>query len=359
MNPCADLHEQMVETSPKVERARLSVHEIRDNCNEKRDQALQELEDNADVCGFVDGLVAAMRYAWGMNEIQTVGYAGMGIMGSAMAANLVGAGFSVTVWNRTPGKCEPLREKGAAVAESLEALAAAGPDVICLNVSDTPDVEAVLFGDDGRGGVASAAREGLIVIDNSTINPSATRDFAERLGKKGVTLMDAPVSGGDVGARKGTLSIMVGGPRDAFERCAKLFDAVGESIALLGPVGSGQVCKACNQIAVSCNLLGVCEAMALAKASGLDVAKMVEVVSGGAAGSWQLANLGPKIAAGDFDPGFMIELILKDLRIVAEAAEGGEVDIAGTQVARGHFQNRAKQGDGKLGTQAMGKDFGF
>lgn len=294
-----------------------------------------------------------------MPDIRDIGYIGMGIMGSAMAGNLIKAGFNVSVWNRTAGKCDALMEQGAKVAASPRAMAEANPDVICLNVSDTPDVEEVLFGADG---VAGGAAAGLIVIDHSTISPEATQQFAARLAEQGVTLLDAPVSGGDVGARNGTLSIMVGGPPVTFDRCKPLFDAVGKSITHLGPAGMGQVCKACNQIAVSCNLLGVCEAMALAKKCGLDLAKMIEVVSGGAAGSWQLANLGPRIARGDYDPGFMIDLVLKDLAIVADTARQRNLPLAGTAIAEGYF--RAVKADdtdgdgantGRLGTQAMAK----
>ena len=291
-----------------------------------------------------------------MTDIRSIGYIGMGIMGRAMAANLVKAGFAVTVWNRTASKCEALKERGATVAGSPRALAQAGPEVICINVSDTPDVEQVIFGEDG---VASGARRGLIVIDHSTISPVATQDFARRLDERGVTLLDAPVSGGDVGAQKGTLSIMVGGPDEPFARCRPVFEAVGKSITHLGPVGMGQVCKACNQIAVACNLMGVCEAMAMARKCGLDVGKMIEVVSGGAAGSWQLANLGPRIAGGDYAPGFMIDLALKDLAIVADTARQRALPLAATALAESYWRAVKADADGhdggRLGTQAMAK----
>lgn len=295
-----------------------------------------------------------------MTAIKHVGYVGMGIMGSAMAANLIKAGFQVTVWNRTASKCEPLRAMGASVADSPAAMVARGIDAVCINVSDTPDVEAVLFGEHGikhgLGGEIKTAGQGLTLIDNSTISPDATRAFAARLAPQGVTFVDAPVSGGDVGAKNGTLSIMVGAPDEAtFARCLPLFEAMGKSITHLGPTGMGQVCKACNQIAVSLNLLGVCEALALAKQSGLDLHKMVDVVSGGAAGSWQLANLGPKIADGDLDPGFMIKLVLKDLAIVADAARNLKLPLNGTSLAEGYFRAVDADGDGDLGTQAMCK----
>ena len=284
--------------------------------------------------------------------VKQVGYVGMGIMGAPMAANLIRAGFEVTVWNRTAAKCDPLTKLGAALAGSPAELAARQPEVICINVTDTPDVEHVLFSADG---IASKATRGLIVIDNSTISSVATQQFASRLAQQGVQLVDAPVSGGDVGARNGTLSIMIGGEVSAFNRSLPVFEAMGKSITHVGPIGAGQVCKACNQIAVVCNLLGVCEAMAMATKCDLDVGKMIQVVSGGAGGSWQLANLGPKIAAGDLDPGFMINLVLKDLAIVLETAQKHTLPLDGTAIAQSYFQNVAHQGGGTLGTQAMSR----
>jgi len=284
--------------------------------------------------------------------IKSVGYIGLGIMGAPMAANLLKAGYDLIVWNRTASRCKPLADRGASVAGSAAAVAEAGPDVICINVTDTPDVEHVLFGDQG---IVSGAKEGLLVIDHSTISPGATQDFARRLEASGVTLLDAPVSGGDVGAKQGTLSVMVGGPEEAFARCRSLFEAVGKNITHMGPVGMGQVCKACNQIAVSCNLLATCEALALAKQSGLDLSRMIEVVSGGAGGSWQLANLGPKIARGDHDPGFMVDLVLKDLAIVSDTAREHKLPLAGTALAESYFRSVAANGGGKLGTQAMAR----
>ena len=286
------------------------------------------------------------------DPIRHVGYVGMGIMGAPMAANLLKAGYTVTVWNRTASKCDPLKAQGAAVADSPAALAKAKPDAICINVTDTPDVEAVLFGDDG---IATGAAPGLIVIDNSTISPVATQDFHARLKKQDVHLLDAPVSGGDVGARNGTLSIMVGGDEAVYERAQPMLGAMGRAITYLGPSGMGQVCKACNQIAVSCTLMGVCEAMALARQSGLDLQRMVKVVSSGAAGSWQLENLGPKIAAGDHDPGFMIDLVLKDLAIVLDTAKTHKLPLDGTALAASYFQQVRDDGGGRLGTQAMAR----
>ncbi|MCC6680966.1 MAG: NAD(P)-dependent oxidoreductase [Phycisphaeraceae bacterium] len=290
--------------------------------------------------------------------IRRAGYVGLGIMGSAMAANLLKAGFALTVWNRSASKCELLRQAGAKVAASPAEVASAS-QVVCINVTDTPDVEAVLFGDKGIAtSGATSGGAGLIVIDHSTISPAATREFAARLAKQNVTLIDAPVSGGDVGAKQGTLSIMAGGPQQVFDRCLPLLQAMGKNITLVGDSGAGQLCKACNQIAVSCSLMGVVEAIALARSGGLDVMKMIEVVKAGAGGSWQISNLGPKIAQNDFAPGFMIDLVLKDLAIVADYAAQGGLDLKGVQQALAYFQQAADQGAGRDGTQAMAKVFG-
>ena len=285
-----------------------------------------------------------------------VGYIGLGIMGAAMAANLRRAGFDVTVWNRTASKAEPLRLLGATVASSIAELAK-HIDVICINVRDTPDVAAVLFGDDGTGGIAANAKRGTIVIDHSTIRPDSTRDFAGRLAQQGITLLDAPVSGGDVGAKNGTLSIMVGGNPAVFERCLPIFKAVGKNIVHVGPSGAGQACKACNQIALFAALAGVCEAFAFGTQQGLDLRKMIEVVSAGAGGSWQLANIGPKILARDLAPAFQIDLALKDLGIVADACATTGLKLEAIDVARQYLQRVADAGGAGLGTQAMIKVF--
>jgi 3-hydroxyisobutyrate dehydrogenase len=285
--------------------------------------------------------------------INTVGYVGLGIMGGAMAANLLKGGLRVIAWNRTRSKADPLLRQGATWADSPADMARLGPDVICTNVTNTGDVEQVIFGENG---IVQGARPGLIIVDHSTISPTATRQFARRLLEKRITLIDAPVSGGDVGARNGTLSIMVGCDDAAtVARCRPMLEKVGRSIVHVGASGAGQVCKACNQIAVVCTLLGTCEALALAKKSGLDPRKMIDVVAAGAGGSWQLANLGPKIVGGDYAPGFMVRLVLKDLGIVAEAARELNLPLSGTALAEAYFRAAAAHGHGELGTQAMAK----
>jgi 3-hydroxyisobutyrate dehydrogenase-like beta-hydroxyacid dehydrogenase len=288
-----------------------------------------------------------------MPSLPPVAYIGVGIMGAAMARNLLKAGVSVHVSNRTRAKAEALVADGAKVIDSPAEAIAAGCRVVFVNVPDTPDVEAVLFGESGVATADAAILKGLIVVDHSTICPVATKRFAERLTEHGATLIDAPVSGGDVGAREGTLSIMCGGDRAAFDAVKPLLEHVGKRITHMGPAGSGQACKACNQIAVLGVLSGVCEALALAKVSGLDLQQVVEVVSAGAAGSWQLANLGPMIATGDHAPGFMIDLLLKDLRLVAGAAGAHDLPLPVTKLVETLYQSAAAAGAGREGTQAL------
>lgn len=285
------------------------------------------------------------------NDFTSVGYVGLGIMGGAMARNLMKAGFPMTVWNRTPAKCASLVALGAKQAESPAALAA-GVQAVFTNVSDTPDVEAVIF---GANGLAEGLRPGSIVIDNSTISPGATQEIAARLARQGVEFLDAPVSGGNVGAEQGTLTIMVGGREEVFRRCLPLFQAMGKMITHMGPAGMGQVCKACNQIAVAMNLLGTCEALALAKRSGLDMEKMLKVLAGGAAQSWQMDKLGPKIVHGDMMPGFMVDLLLKDLNAVDAAARARKLPLQGVALAIAHLRSVSIHGGGRDGTQALSR----
>ncbi|TWT94072.1 2-hydroxy-3-oxopropionate reductase [Botrimarina colliarenosi] len=288
-----------------------------------------------------------------MSANEPVAYVGVGIMGAAMARNLLRAGVPVVACNRSRAKAEALTADGAQVVDTAAEAVTAGCRVVFVNVPDTPDVDAVLFGEGGVIAADSELLKGLIVVDHSTICPVATAGFAQRLAEVGATLVDAPVSGGDVGARDGTLSIMCGGDRAAFDKVQPLLQKVGKRITHLGPAGSGQACKACNQIAVVGALAGVCEALALAKATGLDLEQVVEVVSAGAAGSWQLANLGPQIAAGDHAPGFMIELLQKDLRLVASAAGAHDLPLPVTRLVESLYQAAAAAGAGRDGTQAL------
>jgi 3-hydroxyisobutyrate dehydrogenase len=245
-----------------------------------------------------------------------VGFVGLGTMGGAMAANLARAGFEVTAWNRSPGRAAELGELGVRLAPTAAA-AATDADVIVTIVSDTPDVEAVLF---GRDGVASGAASGSLVVDMSTISPSATRAFAERLATTGVAMLDAPVSGGSEGAKKGTLSIFVGGEAADLERARPVLAAMGTTITHVGPIGSGQAAKAVNQVILAGTYLGVAEGIVLAMKAGLEVEPLVAALSGGAAQSWVLANRSGRMLANDYPLGFKVSLHRKDLGIALQLA---------------------------------------
>jgi 3-hydroxyisobutyrate dehydrogenase-like beta-hydroxyacid dehydrogenase len=280
-----------------------------------------------------------------------VGMLGLGIMGSGMAANLQKAGFPLAVHNRTGARTEPFAASGASVAASPAELAA-GCDVVLVCVSDTPDVEAVLFGDEG---VAAGARAGTLVVDASTIAPAATRDFAARLAAQDVALVDAPVSGGAEGARNGTLSIMVGGSAQDVERARPVLEAIGRTITHVGPVGAGQTCKLVNQVLVVVNMLAVSEALLLAEAGGLDPATAIEAVQGGAGGSWMLANRGPQVVARDWRPGFTVDLQQKDLRLVLDAADELGVPVLGTATVFQLYRTLQARGLGGEGNHALVK----
>ena len=283
-----------------------------------------------------------------------IGFVGLGIMGAPMALNLIKAGFSLKVYNRTdrPRVQEVVDAGGERVA--TPAAAADGSDVIITNVTDTPDVEEVILGENG---VLQTARAGATVVDMSTISPRVTRDIATALGEKGVHMLDAPVSGGDVGAQQGTLSIMVGGEQSVFDDCLPVFEAMGKNINLIGDNGAGQTTKACNQIAVSVANLAMAEALMLAAASDLDVGKVLDAISGGAAASWNLTNLGPRILKGDFAPGFMVRLQQKDLKLVLEAANDVKLALPGVSLVHQFFNIVERLGCADEGTQALIKAY--
>lgn len=281
--------------------------------------------------------------------IERVGFIGLGIMGAPMSANLLKAGFQVTVWNRTTSRAEPLAELGATVASSPAGVARRSQVTISC-VSDTPDVLAVALGENG---IVHGAEPGSTYIDCSTISPDATRDIAAAFAEKGVDMLDAPVSGGDVGAKAGTLAIMAGGEASAFDRCLPVLQAMGRTIVHVGPSGAGQVVKLCNQAAGAVTLVAAAEAVTVARRAGVDPAKMLEVVTAGAAGSWMLSNLAPRAIKGDFEPGFMVELMQKDLRLVMETATKTATPLPGVAVAQQLFRVLEARGRGREGMQAM------
>jgi len=227
-----------------------------------------------------------------------IGFIGLGVMGKPMAMNILKAGYPLTVWNRTRSKMDDLLAAGASGAESPKEVAEKSEVVITI-VTDSPDVEEVILGPQG---VIHGAHPGLVVIDMSTISPTVARKVAEELGKKGVKMLDAPVSGGDVGAKQGTLSIMVGGPEETFKECLPILEVMGKQITYMGPNGMGQTTKLCNQVICALNIQAVCEGLMLGAKAGLNLKKLLDVVTAGAAGSWMLSNLGPKMTERDFRP---------------------------------------------------------
>ena len=277
-----------------------------------------------------------------------VGFIGLGIMGRPMARNLLRAGYQLAVWNRSRPGIEALLADGAAEAENAAAVAAQ-VDVVITMVGDSPDVEEVAL---GPRGIVEGGRPGLVHIDMSTISPRVTRRIAERLAEQGIEMLDAPVSGGEPGAVAGSLSIMVGGKQEVFERRRTILEVLGEKLVYCGPSGSGQVVKLCNQVVVALNNLAVCEALLLCTRAAVDPRKMLEAVSAGAGSSWAVLNLAPKMLDRDFRPGFKVEHQLKDLRHALETAHESGASLAGTTLAHQLFAMLAED-SGAEGTQAL------
>jgi len=275
-----------------------------------------------------------------------IGWIGTGIMGAPMARRLIGGGHRVRVFNRSPEKARVMVADGATVTADATACVT-GADAIFIMVPDTPDVEATV------AKIEPALKAGQLVIDMSTISPAAERAIAARLKTKGVEYLDAPVSGGDVGAREGTLAIMVGGDAVAFDKARPLFELMGKRVTHMGASGAGQMTKLANQIAVALALEAAAEAIKFARAGGLDASRVIEAIGAGAAGSWQLSNLGPKIIAGDYRPGFFIKLIRKDLRLVTEAARDAGLALPGLSLMASMFNSAAALGHDLEGTQAV------
>lgn len=285
----------------------------------------------------------------GATDAGLVGVAGLGIMGRGMAGVLMGAGFRVRVWNRTPSRAADFAAQGAYVAASPAELAA-DSDIVLTCVADTAAVEDVLLGADG---VAAGARPGTLIVDASTISPEATRGIARDLAARGLRFIDAPVSGGSEGAARGTLSVMVGGAAEDVERARPVLQAIGTTVTHVGPAGSGQACKLVNQVLVVVTMLGVQEALALARAGGLDEHRVLAAVGGGAGGSWMLANRAPQVLAGNWRPGFTVDLQHKDLRLVLEAAAAGGVALPATELALARYERLREQGRGRDGNHAI------
>ncbi len=280
---------------------------------------------------------------------ERIGFIGLGIMGRGMAANLLKAGFPLTVWNRTTTRMQELVAEGAHAGAS-PADVAERSDIVVICVSDTPDVQEVIL---GERGVIHGARPGSLVIDCSTISPKATREIADKLAERGVFMLDAPVSGGSEGAAKGTLSIMVGGEAEQFARALPVFQAMGKTITHVGGHGAGQTVKLVNQVLVVGNCIAMCEALMFAQAGGVDLQKTYDAISQGAAGSWMFTHRAPQIIARDWRPGFTIDLQQKDLRLVLEAADELGAPVLITSLVFQLYRTLQARGLGNEGNHAL------
>ena len=284
-------------------------------------------------------------------ENTVVGFIGIGVMGKSMARNIMGGGYPMHIYTRTKEKAEELVAEGAVWEENVASLAAKC-DVVFTIVGYPADVEEVYLGEQG---ILAHIKQGGYVVDMTTSRPDLAARIAEVAAGKGIHALDAPVSGGDVGARDARLSIMVGGEEETYETIRPLFDLMGKNIVFQGPAGSGQHTKMCNQIAIAANMMGVCEALAYAQKSGLDPQNVLKSIESGAAGSWSLSNLAPRIIKGDFEPGFYVKHFIKDMGIALESAEIMGIDLPGLTLARKLYEKLAAQGCEDLGTQGLFK----
>jgi len=280
-----------------------------------------------------------------------LGFIGIGVMGKSMARHLMTAGYQTHIHSRTKSRAQELVDEGAIWHDDVVGVAQVA-DVVFTIVGFPPDVEQVYFGEDG---ILANVKPGAYVVDMTTSSPALALRIATQAAKRGCQALDAPVSGGDTGAREARLSIMVGGDEAAFVAVLPLFQLMGANIVHQGPAGSGQHCKMCNQTVIASTMLGVCEAIAYAQKAGLDPATVLQSISSGAAGSWSLANLAPRILAGDFAPGFYVKHFIKDMTIAAESARDMGLDTPGLDLAKSLYETLQAQGGGDDGTQALFK----
>jgi 3-hydroxyisobutyrate dehydrogenase len=283
-----------------------------------------------------------------------VGFAGLGVMGHSMAGHIMRGGYDLLVYNRSKAKALDLLTRGAVWKDDVHSLAEKS-DVVITMVGFPADVEEIYL---GERGLLAGARPGTVLIDMTTSSPDLAARIAAAGAEKGVPVLDAPVSGGDRGAREGTLSIMVGGDEAVFHDVMPLFSLMGKNIVFQGGPGSGQHTKMANQIAIASNMMGVCEALAYSKKAGLDPEKVLSSISGGAAGSWSLSNLAPRILAGDFAPGFFVKHFLKDMKIALDEAERMGLDAPGLKKAFEQYGILASRGFENEGTKALYKLYG-
>lgn len=284
-----------------------------------------------------------------MDTKPTIAFIGTGVMGRSMAGHLMAAGHPLVVHNRTRAKAQDLIDRGARWAASAGEAAAAA-DVVITMLGFPKDVEETYL---GAGGVVERARPGALLVDMTTSSPVLARRIAASASARGLDALDAPVSGGDIGAREARLVIMVGGEARAFERAGPIFALMGKNISLLGPAGSGQHCKMANQIACAVGMVSWVEALAYAKRTGLDPARVLASISGGAAGSWAMTNLGPRVLQGNLAPGFYVKHLRKDIGIAVASAEEMGLELPGLDCARRLYDRVAELGWDELGTQAL------
>ena len=278
-----------------------------------------------------------------------VGWIGTGVMGASMCGHVLDAGYPVSVHTRTKSRADELVERGATWAES-PAEVGRSSDIVCTIVGFPKDVRDVLLGPDG---VVAQARDGATIVDLTTTEPSLAVEIYETAKARGVAAVDAPVSGGDIGARNGALSIMVGGDKAAIEHATPIFDCFGKTVVHQGGAGAGQHTKMVNQILIATGMIGVCEALLYGYRAGLDLETVLTSVGGGAAGSWSLANYGPRMLAGDFEPGFFVEHFIKDMGIALGEARRMQLSLPGLALAHQLYVALEAQGGGRRGIQAL------
>jgi 3-hydroxyisobutyrate dehydrogenase len=288
----------------------------------------------------------ALEFAPGKTRI---GWIGTGVMGSSMCGHLIAAGYAATVFNRTPEKARALVEKGAKLADSPRVVAAAS-DVVFTIVGYPQDVREVTLGPDGT---LAGARPGAVLVDMTTSEPALAVEIDRAARAKGVHAVDAPVSGGDVGAREARLSIMIGGEKEVVDALRPLFEVMGKTIVYQGPAGAGQHTKMVNQVLIATNMIGVCEGLLYAYKAGLDLNVVLQSVGSGAAGSWSLNNLGPRMIAGNFEPGFFVEHFLKDMGIALAESRRMNLSLPGLALAEQLYRAVAAQGYARKGTHAL------
>lgn len=285
-----------------------------------------------------------------MLQHRVIGFIGTGVMGQGMVRNLLNAGYRVNIYNRTKQKAVPLIEDGAAWFDTIQGLAAQS-DVIITMVGYPQDVENVYLED----GIIAHAKKDAVLVDMTTSSPLLAKRISQKAKENGLQSMDAPVSGGDIGAKQGTLSIMVGGEAGIFKDLLPIFEAMGKQVVYQGKAGSGQHTKMCNQITIASNMLGVCESLLYAKKAGLDENQVLKSITGGAAGSWSLTYLAPRMLEGDFDPGFYVKHFIKDMKIASESAKEMGIPTPGLDLSLSLYEELVEMGEENAGTHALYK----